>query len=200
MEIKLVTYEGSELLKKQCKKCIKCREWRPRRDITLESGLVLKKKFGSHNSSDGLQSICFDCKNKMNTKSRERNVPARIRHHTATRCLTQLGEHAPPEFTAQMEEYLGYRVRALVKALGQDLKEREGSHRKLRDALNEGYHIDHKRPLSSFNVITDGLVDWDEFQACWAIDNLTAIPAAENLAKGATYETNHPESQSQARS
>lgn len=172
------------------KKCIKCRQWKPRQDIvanpdTEEATIVEKKGFGDHNSSDGLQSICYTCKNTMNTKAREKNVTARIRHHTATRCLTQLGEHAPETFTADMEHHLGYKITALVKALGKDLKEREGHTRKLRDALNEGYHIDHVRPLSSFNVLVDALVDWDEFRLCWAISNLKAIPAEENLAKGA---------------
>jgi len=177
------------------KKCIKCRQWKPRADVLdTTSGEVLEKKgFGSHNSSDGLQSICGGCKNIANTKARKRNVTSRIRHHTATRCLTQLGDQAPENFTADMEQHLGYKITALVKALGKDLKEREGSHRKLRDALNEGYHIDHKRPLSSFNVITPDeegfheLVDWDAFRECWAISNLSAIPGEENLAKGATY-------------
>ena len=177
------------------KKCIKCRAWKPRQTIAAdpETGQEeLKKGFGDHNSSDGLQSICFTCKNIANTKSREKNVTARIRHHTATRCLTQLGEHAPATLTNDLESYLGYRISALVKALSADLKEREGSHRKLRDALNEGYHIDHKRPLSSFNVIVQGVtqggeVDWDVFRECWDISNLTAIPAAENLAKGAKF-------------
>jgi len=31
-------------------------------------------------------------------------------------------------------------------------------------------------------------VDWDEFQRCWAINNLRAISADENLAKGARYD------------
>ena len=184
--------------KKLYKKCIKCRLWKPRADILdTTSGEVLEKKaFGAHNSSDGLQSICGTCKNLANTKSRKRNVSSRIRHHTATRCLTQLGDHAPEGFTADMENYLGYKITALVKALGEDLKEREGPSRKLRDALNEGYHIDHKRPLSSFKVIQEEpdplpgtvdpiYVDWAEFKACWDITNLTAIPAEENLAKGA---------------
>jgi hypothetical protein len=173
--------------RKTHKICIKCRQPKAREDILdPSSGLVLEKHgFGAHNSEDGLQSICFTCKNIANNKARNRNVTARIRHHTATRCLTQLGEHAPATFTADLESHLGYRVRALVKHLVKDLKEREGSHRKLRDALNEGYHIDHKRPLSSFNVITGDLIDWGEFQHCWAMENLTAIPAAENLAKGA---------------
>lgn len=182
--------------KRLWKKCIKCRSWRPRQDLELEDGTTKKKGFGDHNSSDGLQSICFSCKNVANTKSREKNVTTRIRHHTATRCLTQLGTLAPTNFTAELEHHLGYRIRALVRALGKDLKEREGSHRKLRDALQEGYHIDHKRPLSSFDVIVAGdVVDWDEFQRCWAIDNLTAIPAAENLAKGAKYDHEHEHAQ-----
>ena len=61
---------------------------------------------------------------------------------------------------------------------------------KLRKCLNEGWHIDHIYPLSKFNVIPkgrekDATVDWDEFKKCWAISNLVAIPAEENLAKGA---------------
>ncbi len=29
------------------------------------------------------------------------------------------------------------------------------------------------------------MVDWDEFKRCWAMTNLSAIPADENLKKGA---------------
>jgi len=175
------------------KKCIKCRNWKPREDLEGDDGNVKKRQFGKHeSSSDGLQSICYSCKNISNTKAREKNPSQRIRHHTGTRCLTQLGkEHTPPNFVANLEDYLGYRINTLVKALGKDLKEREGPQRKLRDALNEGYHIDHIKPLSSFEVIYRDKhqieqVDWDIFRACWAISNLRAIPADENLAKGAT--------------
>ncbi len=189
--------------KRLWKKCIKCRNWKPRKDLELDDGQTKKKGFGAHNSSDGLQSICFACKNVANTKSRERNVTARIRHHTATRCLTQLGELAPAEFTTDLEKHLGYRIKLLVKHLAADLKDREGPTRKLRDALNEGYHIDHIRPLSSFNVfmsaemaanlgkgLVEGDIDWLAFRDCWDITNLSAIPSAENLAKGATYQEN----------
>lgn len=181
------------------KKCIKCRNWKPKEDITLPDGTKKEKAFGPHaDSQDGYQVICYACKNIANTKAREKNVVARIRHHTATRCLTQLGVLAPENFTTEMEDYLGYRIRALVKALGKDLKEREGSHRKLRDALNEGYHIDHIRPLSSFPIFMseelaanlgtkEGDIDWTAFRDCWAISNLRAIPAEENLAKGAQH-------------
>jgi len=176
--------------RKTHKKCIKCRAWKPREDILDEDSGVVKTKhgFGKHkDSGDGLQSICFSCKNDMNNKAREKNVTARIRHHTATRCLTQLGKPLTPKnFVANLEDYLGYRISALVKHLSKDLKAREGVKRKLRDALNEGYHIDHIHPLSRFQVVVgDDTIDWDAFRECWSIKNLTAIPAAENLAKGA---------------
>ncbi len=177
--------------KKLYKKCIKCRTWRPREDIEdPEDGHIQKRRFGLHeSSSDGLQSICYDCKNIANTRAKSQNASQRIRHHTGTRCMTQLGEHAPAHFVKHMEDYLGYKIVALVKHLGKDLKEREGPKRKLRDALNEGYHIDHIVPLSSFEVIVHENhvmhVDWDVFRECWDPSNLRAIPADENLAKGA---------------
>jgi hypothetical protein len=105
--------------------------------------------------------------------------------------LTQLGkELTPTNFVANLEDYLGYKISTLVKHLSRDLKEREGVGRKLRDALNEGYHIDHIHPLSRFAVVgTDdlgeGFVNWEAFRECWSMANLTAIPAEENLAKGA---------------
>lgn len=190
-----------EFDKRIWKKCIKCRGWHPREDILDDDDNVTRKHgFGAHaDSSDGLQSICFFCKNTMNIKSRNQNVTARIRHHTGTRCLTQLGKKlTPSKFVANLEDYLGYKIPTLVKALSKDLKEREGPKRKLRDALNEGYHIDHIKPLSSFPVVCKSQsqideVDWDAFRDCWSITNLRAIPADENLAKGASYETHTDE-------
>jgi hypothetical protein len=179
------------------KKCIKCRRWKPREDIIddIEGNVLTKRGFGRHvDSSDGLQSICMECKGPMSAKAREKNVSQRIRHHTGTRCLTQLGKLAPDNFVANLEEHLGYKIARLVKLLGEDLKSREGPTRKLRDALAEGYHIDHKIPLSSFEVIQKpaGMgshIDWEVFRKCWHPSNLRAIPAEENLAKGAKMTT-----------
>ena len=200
----IIVNKRGKIDKRFYKKCITCRLWKPRKDIFIAGSdtLVEKHGFGAHaDSSDGLQSICFACKNIMNNKARSKNVRVRIRHHTATRCLTQLGkELTPKDFVTNLEDHLGYRIPKLVRHLSSDLKAREGKKRKLRDALDEGYHIDHIHPLSRFPVVRvergtrDGVlyeetvVDWEAFRACWAIDNLTAIPAAENLAKGARYD------------
>lgn len=136
------TDAGRRFDKTKKKKCIKCRA---ARDF---------KFFGDHDtSSDGMQSICTLCKGEANKKKMNFNVKARLRHHIATRALKQLGSLAPPEFTKNVEKYLGYRFSVLAKALRVDLKSREGENRKLRDALNEGYHIDHIIPLSSYKII-----------------------------------------------
>lgn len=177
--------------RKVYKKCIKCRQWLPRHDIIDEvTGEVLERHaFGKHpDNHDGLQVQCLSCKGEQDTKRRNQNVATRLRHHIATRCVTQLGkDNVPPNFVRDMEDYLGYRIQALVRHLRQKLQDTEGPDRKLRDALDEGYHVDHRRPLSLYEVVTENGVDWDEFQKCWAIDNLVAIPAAVNLAKGARY-------------
>ncbi|KKL49706.1 hypothetical protein LCGC14_2312830 [marine sediment metagenome] len=69
----------------------------------------------------------------------------------------------------------------LRKYLDLEIKHREGI--SLRLALERDYHVDHILPMSSFNVEECG----DPiFRECWALKNLRAIPAEENLAKGAT--------------
>lgn len=177
------------------KKCVKCRK---KKEIS---------QFGKHDtSSDGHQSYCNSCKNQLHKKRRHVNATFRIKHHTATRVETQLGELCPESIYKNLETHLGYRIGALKRALHVDIKRREGI--SCRQALQDGYHIDHIRPLSSFEVIktqelscsiavpedgiigempTEQVIDWDEFRKCWAISNLTLIPAAENLAKGAKY-------------
>jgi len=112
----------------------------------------------------------------------------RLRHHTATRCLTQLGACAPLGFVGDLEKYLGYTFEKLTRILREELKSREGNDRKLGDALEEGYHIDHIKPLMLYKVVSDdGGVDWEQFRECWKPSNLRAIPGLENLVKGAKY-------------
>lgn len=196
--------------KKTHKKCIKCRGWKLREDLLSDSTgqddeireVLEKRGFGRHrDSGDGLASICIKCKNKPAKEQRNKNVRARIRHHIATRCTTQLGDHAPDHFVRDLEIYLGYRIVTLVTHLRADLHKREGPLRKLRDALEDGYHIDHIRPLSLWaDELFDEIagsgeieINWNAFQECWNPQNLTAIPASENLAKGAKYEGVSPD-------
>ena len=43
------------------------------------------------------------------------------------------------------------------------------------------WHIDHKKPISTFNYT---LPTDDEFQRCWGLDNLRPLEKDANLAKG----------------
>ena len=159
------------------KKCVKCGA---KKDPS---------EFGTNNDThDGRQTYCNECKNALGVRRREKNVSARLRHHIATRITDQLGNHCPKDITRRLDYYLGYKVSTLVKALREDLKQREGEDRSLRAALNEGYHVDHLRPLRLYKVVVNGQVDWDEFQRCWDPKNLSAIPAQENLSKGGKWD------------
>lgn len=163
--------------RKTHKKCIKCHCRRP------------KAYFGQHSSSgDGLQSYCKFCKNALGKKRREGKPAHRLKHHMSTRITSQLGKLCPDNLTEDLETHLGYTMNSLVRHLREELHKDEGPNRKLQDALEEGYHVDHIKPLSSYIVIIEGQIDWQVFRACWAINNLKAIPASVNLSKGAKYE------------
>ncbi len=43
------------------------------------------------------------------------------------------------------------------------------------------WHIDHIKPLSSFNIISDNC---PEFRACWSLSNLQPLFALDNILKG----------------
>ncbi len=43
------------------------------------------------------------------------------------------------------------------------------------------WHIDHKRPIASFNFTS---YEDPEFKECWALNNLQPMWAKENMSKG----------------
>jgi len=149
------------------KKCVTCAQLKP-----LE-------EFGKHDSSeDGRTSHCKECRAGQNKRYRRRNLMHRLKHHIATRVAMQVT--SPPGLVENLESYLGYTMVQLKTHLENDIREREGI--SLREAFERGYHLDHIRPLSSFQVTH---IRSKAFRECWAIDNLRMIPAEENLKKGA---------------
>jgi hypothetical protein len=51
-----------------------------------------------------------------------------------------------------------------------------------------GWHIDHKRPLSSFDFFNkDGSINIEEIRACMTLDNLQPLWRKENLIKSNKY-------------
>ena len=50
------------------------------------------------------------------------------------------------------------------------------------------WHIDHKRPISSFTFLSP---NDPEFKECWSLENLQPLWAADNLKKGSRWEVNY---------
>lgn len=78
----------------------------------------------------------------------------------------------------KMEALLGYSVQDLRLHLERGFKDSMTW-----DAFLSGkIHIDHIRPVSSFDITSDQCAD---FKACWALSNLQPLWAFDNLSKGA---------------
>lgn len=53
------------------------------------------------------------------------------------------------------------------------------------DFMEGKLHIDHIRPISSFDIDTE---DHPDFRVCWGLDNLQLLTASDNLKKHATWD------------
>lgn len=132
-------------------------------------------------SSDGRAAYCRSCKNGLAKERRLKDPVARITHYTVTRIKNEWPkDEVPKDIHTNLEEYLGYKLIHLKKALREDAKARYN--KTLVGCFKDGYHLDHIKPHSSFSPSAIGDA---EFQKCWAISNLRLIPSLENLQKGA---------------
>ncbi len=142
-------------------------------------------RFPPHPStSDKLAAWCKDCRAVLRKRRNQDNLVARLKHHFAARITQQLKDNGVadiPPLVLEMESYLGYKMGDLVTYLDDDIQDREGI--TLHQAFKKGYHVDHITPLSKFPF---GALGDKIFRECWAMDNLRAIPAQENLKKGST--------------
>lgn len=51
-----------------------------------------------------------------------------------------------------------------------------------------GWHIDHIKPIASFNLINeDGTQNLEEIKKCWSLDNLQPLWAKDNIIKSSWY-------------
>ena len=47
------------------------------------------------------------------------------------------------------------------------------------------WHIDHKRPMCSFNITS---YDCEDFKSCWALNNLRPLWAIDNQVKNGKWD------------
>lgn len=155
--------------KKLYKHCTKCNKKLPLIEFPKNS-----------DSSDGRGAYCRDCKNELSKERRFKDAKARFTHYIVSRINNEFPKaEIPKDLETNLEDYLGYKLWELRKALRMDLSLIGMG---LTQSFKEGWHLDHVRPHSSFPKHTIGD---NTFQECWAINNLKMIPAVENLSKGA---------------
>lgn len=126
---------------------------------------------------------CPQCRAMLDKKKRKTDLVWRFKHHIATRVSKQYPPEMLEGLNIKLEGWLGYTIPALLVEL--DRKVRRDYGISLRQSIEEGYHMDHIRPLKSFPTYKPGDV---EFRKCWDINNLEMIPAEENLRKGSRWE------------
>lgn len=160
------------------KTCSKCKE-------TKNSNCFCKCR----KSKDGLQSQCKTCKiesvkkspsTKKYKKSKEyalnyyhktkvaRNISRRIRQSLSktrkSKSWTLLVEFSLEELKVHLEKLFTSEMSW--------------------DNYGKLWHIDHIRPIASFNIQTEGD---EEFKKCWSLDNLQPLLAIDNLKKGKKF-------------
>lgn len=154
------------------KYCAKCSGRRPLHEFPKNS-----------DSSDGRGSYCKSCKSDLSKSRRITDAGARFTHYIVSRLKHEFPkDQLPANLETNLEDYLGYKLWQLRKKLRLEL---QGQGISLTKTFIDGWHLDHKRPFSSFppHKIGD-----PTFKACWAIENLEMIPALKNLQKGAKVE------------
>ena len=84
------------------------------------------------------------------------------------------------------EELVNYTLKDLAQHLEKQFKDGMNWSK----FLNGEIHIDHKRPVSSFNFKS---YEDKEFKECWALANLQPLWVTENLSKGAKFDRGQDE-------
>lgn len=144
-------------------------------------------------SGDGHQSVCKSCKNDKLSKY-YKNIPLnrhqRLKYKNRERYYRN---KVSWNFSRQIRKVLkniggkmGYGWERIVGYNLSDLKQHLES--KFKNGMNWNnygeWHIDHERPISSFNITSIGC---DDFNKCWSLSNLQPLWAKENISKSNKY-------------
>lgn len=144
----------------------------------------------SKRNPDGLNNKCKECKNKIDRineskplcrKNKNEYLKNRLRNNIKYRLSNNISGYIRNSLIRgkegrHWEELVGYTVEELKIHLEKQFKE----------GMNwenyglKGWHIDHIKPISSFNINS---VEDEDFKKCWALNNLQPLWALENIRK-----------------
>lgn len=166
------------------KYCLKC-------DTDKELDCFFKDK----KSKDGFQSWCKLCKSKSISKYYEDN-PTKKSKKSGKRTKEQGRERY---YRNRISFNMSRMVRASLssgkdgcsweKLVGYNLSDLK-NHLELlfKDGMswdNYGkWHIDHKKPVSKFNIVSS---ECDDFKICWSLNNLQPLWSGDNIRKSNKY-------------
>ena len=112
------------------------------------------------------------------TKERMKNIKWRLNHRMSNAVRTSLLSVGGKR-KRSWESLVGYTKDVLKLHIEKILKEGMSWD-------NYGkWHIDHIRPVSSFNITS---YDCEDFKKCWALENLQPLWAIDNMRKHAKWE------------
>jgi len=161
----------------------KNREWRKKNpDSARMSAIKWKEK-----NKDRIRETAQKCRDKNRDKYREkqRRVDAKLQtkpyHVLKKRFKARLRQMLKKKTVLGSSERLfGFTREKLVLHIENKFSEGMSWEALLRGEI----HIDHIRPIASFNINS---IEDPDFKACWSLDNLQPLWAKDNLLKGSSF-------------
>lgn len=156
------------------KKCSKCK---------IIFGIF--EYFICRKSRSGYQSWCKKCKRISVANAPSSNLPSRTKEQAIARYYkNRISFNFSRRIRLSLKGRKSTSWRKLVKYNLNDLKNHLEKHFTSEMNWNNYgkiWHIDHKKPVSSFNIISEKCED---FKKCWELDNLRPLLAIDNIKKG----------------
>ncbi len=117
-------------------------------------------------------------RNKQRKERREKDSKYRLSEAFSSGVYYSLKRKGSSKNGHSWEKIVGYTTQDLMKHLEKRFKGRMswGNYGK--------WHVDHIKPVSLFDFTS---YEDEEFQECWALENLQPLWAEENLKKGINY-------------
>ena len=125
-----------------------------------------------------------EVRDRYNARRKERyntDIAFRIRDTISSRINEILKANNTSKMGKSINDYLPYTIQELIDHL--ELQFLPGM--TLENHGLFGWHVDHKKPISSFNITS---MECEEFQECWALSNLQPLWSDDNWAKSNKYE------------
>jgi hypothetical protein len=156
------------------------REWRKKNPVSAKASAV---KWKSKNK-DHIRETALKCRerNREAYRAKQRRADAKLQtqpyHVIKKRLKARLRQMLKGTVLGSTEKLFGFTRGELLRHI--ESKFTDGMSW---EALVRGeIHIDHKRPVSSFNITS---INDPDFKICWSLDNLQPLWAKDNYLKGA---------------